>query len=108
MSCFIMVWTEVLDANDHVAFQCHGRNVIAEKAFDRLHRQLEQAKQDGTKVYVVIKGCLGRDVRWESSVIMHTGQAVRQVFTRWYTQAVQAQAALVRQRVSCPAFNKEA
>lgn len=105
MTVFFMAWTEVLDEQGNIAFQWNGRNVLAEKAFERLGKQLERSQKNGTRVYVVIKGRLGRDVNWESSVLKHVGQSVRQVFTRWYTQAVQAQAALVRQRVRRPAFD---
>lgn len=104
MAAFIVIWTEAIDARGRVVFQWNGKEVLAEDAFLRLQSMLESAKTSKTKINLVIKGRLGQDVQWESSIVAHVKQATRQVFTRWYTQAVQAQAALVRQRVRRPAF----
>lgn len=105
MAAFLVIWTEALDAKGRIVFQWNGREVLVEDAFERLQKMLETSKQAKVHVNLVIKGRLGQDVQWESSLILHVKQATRQVFVRWYTQAVQAQAALVRQRVRRPAFN---
>jgi hypothetical protein len=105
MASVLLIWTEALDAQSRIVFQWNGRDVLIETAFNRLQRALEAARQSNSKVRVLIKGRLGRDVQWESIVLAHVKQQVRQVFTAWYTQAVQAQAALVKQRVARPSFD---
>lgn len=105
MAAFFVIWDEALDAQGRVVFQWNGREVLVETAFNRLQKMLENSQTNKTKIHLVIKGRLGRDVQWESSILAHVKQATRQVFTRWYTQAVQAQAALVKQRVMRPAFD---
>lgn len=102
-SCLIVL-TEALDANDRIVFQWNGREVLAEETFQRMHVVLEKAKADKLRVVVSIHGRLGQNVDWEASTSMDVRQLTRSLFSKWYTQAVQAHAALVRQRVMYPPF----
>lgn len=101
---FCVILTEVVNKGS-VCFQWNGRVFPAEIAFNKLAKVIEIAKLSSARVVLTIKGRLGRDVRWESSgALTHTRIAIRHIFTGWYTQAVQAQAALARQRVALPSF----
>lgn len=100
-------WKESLDHKGRVIFQWDGREVLVEAAFQELQVLLMRVRssEEKERVLLEITGELGRNVTFEFSVSSHVGMSTRQVFVRWFTQAVQAQAALARQRVSTPSFN---
>jgi hypothetical protein len=102
----LIVLTEALDDDKRVVFLWNQRKILAGEAFTRL-RTVAARIERHSRVRVVIHGKLGHDVVWEYAGTPSPVHAVRQLFHRWYTQAVQAQAALVRQRVVAPAFTGE-
>lgn len=104
VSTYLVIWVEALDAKGRIVFQWNDRVMLVEEAFERLQKTLDTSKEAKTKVKLVIRGRLGQHVQWESSFATPAKHAAREVFKSWYTQAVQAQAALVKQRVMRPSF----
>lgn len=103
----LIILSEDFDYENKIGFVWNDRWVIVEEAFQRLQSAFDRAKQARLKVRVTIQGHLGQNVDWEFTPSMSTNHATRKVFNGWYTQAVQAHAALIRQRVIAPSYKGE-
>lgn len=91
--------------NNRIAFEIVVNNTVlgfAEpgKAFQLAAAKLANLRLRQRSVAVVVEGRLGRDAEWKSFGDYAPSTVVRKLFCGWYTQAVQAQAALVKQQIS--------
>jgi hypothetical protein len=76
-------------------------------AFQRLYREVLWVSGQRGRVTVRIKGHLGQDVEKTFDATQVPTTFIRGVFRAWYTQAVQARAAVIRQPIFTPSLGSQ-